>query len=108
MLYWLNINKKIDNMTLYHSYAFLIMHIIIFFLSYGIYSFLFGKSSVFSESFSKLIIYFEIILYICIILFLIGSMYILIIFSFSFLMYEIISLTMIIMIVRLLKYGFFL
>jgi hypothetical protein len=94
-------------MNSYHSYAFLIMHIITFFLSYGIYSFLYGKSSVFSESFSKLIVYFEAILYLCIFLFLIGLIYILMIFSFYFLVYEIISLIIIVVVIRLLKYDFF-
>lgn len=89
------------------SYTFLIMHIIIFFLSYGIYSFLYGSSTVFDESFSRLIIYFEITLYICVFLFLMGIIYILIIFPWLFLLYELVSLAVITAFVKLFLAEFF-
>lgn len=83
-----------------NSYIFLIMHVVFFFLAYGIYEFLYGDSVVFDAKFSKIILLFELVLYFSILLFLLGIIFLLYFYPVSFLIYELLSLTGMLFIVR--------
>jgi hypothetical protein len=76
------------------------MHVIVFFLSCGIYEYLHGDSLVFDAKFSKIIVVFELLLYATVCLFLLGIIVMLYYYPVSFLFYELISLGILLFVVK--------